>query len=58
MDQYYLAGYGVTSVIAGTGKLDLGDVNAARAPDGTLQATFHMYLPQSVDALSSPLSLM
>ena len=57
-DSYYLAGYETNQVVAGTGNLKLGNLQAARSSSGSIQALFTMFLNQSTSELNSPMNIM
>lgn len=48
----------VSGVVAGTGELKVGDLQAARSTAGKIQALFTLYMPQTVDELNSQTNIM
>ena len=51
-DSYYLAGETASQVVAGSGKLNLTQLSAAKTSTGAMQATFAMFLAQNVSSTS------
>lgn len=56
-DRYLLSSYDTSGIVAGTGRLNVSDMQAASS-GGTLQALFTVRLADSGISASSPANLM
>ena len=57
-DSYALRSTDTSGVVAGTGALLVGDLQAARSSGGSIQALFTLFMPQSVEELNSQTNIM